>query len=115
MKTIIICKPREGKGTFLPDQATMQIRRYYEGRRIAPNARYLVTGYSTLVEYNASTIVPLDRAVIMDLLKQWRELHGRGIWDFYLKPENHQPAFFDPRQRRIYFIEDRTSTAGSKQ
>ena len=107
MKTIIIVKPREGKSLLAwPDQVTVQVRRFRAGRHLIHPWLYSVTGFSTLVEYLPTTIVPLDRDILLDLMKQWREMYGRGRWDFYLKPKDHHITPFDPRRKKIYFIKE---------
>lgn len=106
-KTIIIVKPHEGKAPLAwPDQVTMHIRRYYVEKRAALNVHYMMTGFSTLIEYLPTTIIPLDRDVLLDLTTQWRDMYGRGRWDFYLKPEGYKPAPFNPRRKRLSFIEE---------
>jgi hypothetical protein len=105
MKMILIVRPREGKAPIAwPDQVTMHVRRGRASRKHA--WEYAVTGFSTLVEYTPATIIPLDRDAIMALTKEWRDQYGRGRWDFYLKPEGHKPALFDPRDKKIFFISE---------
>lgn len=105
MKTILIVKPREGKSPIAwPDQVTVHTRRF----RVSPKHhwQYAVTGFSTIVEYTTTTLVPLDRELLLDLMAQWREMYGRGMWDFYLKPKGSREALFQPRRKRIYFVEE---------
>jgi hypothetical protein len=101
MKTVLLVRPRDGKAPPMwPDEVVVQLQRHRNGN----SWMYIVTGFSTIIEYTSKTVIPLDRDLILDLMTQWHRLYKRGSWDFYLKPEGHQPALFKPRRKRLYFI-----------